>query len=88
MQKDPENDILKKNLQELINVRLVPPKCVKTICVKESNGRYSILEKENGTFTIRKEFNNKEYGHYLTWEEAYDDYLSILEDEKDDVEGK
>ena len=88
MQNDLENNGYKENFQELVNSELNNPVSVKTSRVIKTNDRYSILEKADGTFTIRKEFDNKEYGHYLTWEEAYDDYLSILEDEKDDVEGK
>lgn len=88
MQNDLENNGYKENFQELVNAELNNPVSVKTSRVIKTNDRYSILEKADGTFSIRKEFNKHEYGHYMTLKEAYDNYLSILEDEKDDVEGK
>lgn len=54
--------------------KLIRIKCdkIENILPVWSNGSFSILKKVDGTFSIKIEATQKEYGHFLTQKEAED----------------
>lgn len=71
----------KETFNELLNASVPSPKERITTAVLESNGWHSLIKKEDGTFAIRNETSHEEYGHFLTKEEAFEEYTEITMEE-------
>lgn len=62
----------KERFDELMKVELPQSSKVETLLPVWCNGKFSILKKVDGTFSIKIEATHKEYGHFLTQKEAED----------------
>ena len=61
-----------EQFEELLNVELPQPSSIETISTVWSNGRFSVLQKRDGSFSIWIESTQTEQGHFLTQQEAED----------------
>ena len=76
-----ETDVEK--FKRLSNVDTPHPNNYKTEEVVESNGHYSLLLKEDGTYSIRNENTGQENGCFLTKQEALESYEDIVNDDNE-----
>ncbi len=66
---------------QLSNVDTPHPENYRTEETIESNGHFSLLLKEDGTYCLRNEFTGQENGRFLTEQEAKGFLTSIIDDE-------
>ena len=78
-----ENDTVK--FKRLSNVESPCPKRLNTVDTIESNGHYSILKKEDGTFCLKNEQTGDENGSFLTKIDAKAFLTSIIDDENEEI---
>ncbi len=71
-------ELNKKRFEELVNVEGPNPNEIRTTDIIMSNGRISLIKKEDGTFSLRNEYTGIENCGFLTQGEAEETYNDLI----------
>ena len=77
-----DKDFMDKiKFKNLLDAQLLSPEDVPTCKILQTNGRISLIEKEDGTYCLRNENSGDENGHFRTYNEALENWKDIIEDD-------